>query len=320
MSTRAGQSAQSRREWARRQWVALRLADDHGGVVTWTMLREAGLTQGQIRTQVERGVWIRAGSHTLCIKGTEPSGQGAWWWALWESGRSAVLDGISALFASGLRNWEEPTIHVSVPHDVHPRALPGVRHHRLRDMGELTGSALRRTRPEVAVVRAANWAATDRQAATLVAMTVQQRLVTPAAVMREWSLVTRSPRRAFLSEVVADVCNGAQSLGELDFARLCRQRGLPSPSRQVIRTGPDGRIYLDVFWEPWCVHVEIQGAQHFQADALVRDALRTNHLGIQLQGLISLQIPVLGLRTRPEQFMDQVEAALIAQGWHRPAA
>ena len=50
------------------------------------------------------------------------------------------------------------------------------------------------------------------------------------------------------------------SLGELDFARLCRERGLPEPTRQAVCKGPDGRVFLDVRWECGLV-VEIDGVR-----------------------------------------------------------
>jgi len=158
------------------------------------------------------------------------------------------------------------------------------------------------------VVRAAIWAPTDRQAATLLAMTMQQRLAHPARVSAAWAAVQRCHRRSLLQQVVVDVCNGAQSLDELDFASMCRQRGLPEPNRQVIRKGRRGRIYLDVGWEDLGVHVEIDGAQHAQGLNAVDDALR--HNGLAVEGTVNLRIPVLGLRLSAEAFMDQVEEAL----------
>ena len=49
--------------------------------------------------------------------------------------------------------------------------------------------------------------------------------------------------------------------GKFDFARLCRSRGLPEPSRQVVRQTPGGRIYLDVAWDGYDLVVEIDGAR-----------------------------------------------------------
>jgi hypothetical protein len=307
---RAQRAAAAKLERTRRHQIARRLAQDHGGVVTRAMLLGAGLTRGQIQVEVEHGVWVPAGRHVLCISTVEPQGEALWWRALWESGGRSLLDGATALVASGLTGWSEKVVHVSVPNSAHVRALPGVVHHRLRDPGDHVRSGLRRTKPYVAAIRAAQWAASDRQAATIVAMTVQQRLTSPAALLGRWAQVGYSVRRRLLDDVIRDVCDGAHSLGELDFTGECRRRGLPAPSRQVVRTGRRGRVYLDVFWDELGVHVEIQGAQHFQGTAQIDDALRLNHVGMLRRDLVTLQIPVLGLRTCPDAFMDQVAQAL----------
>lgn len=307
--TRVERADAARREHARRHSIAERLAADHDGVVTRTMLVDAGLYRTQIRSEVERGVWRIAGWHTLSILGPVPTGRGLWWRALWESGSRSVLDGVTALQVAGLTGWREDVIHVGVPIDAKLRPIDGVRHHRLRAVGDVIEVGLRRTRPEVATIRAAQWARTDRQASTLVAMAVQQRLVRPADVLARWDQVRYSPRRGLLAGVIADVCDGAHSMSELDFARLCREWGLPEPTRQAIRSGPRGRVYLDVFWEHLGVHVEIQGVQHQQGEAVVEDALRFNELALG-EPMTSLQVPVLGLRVRPDEFMRQVERAL----------
>lgn len=318
-TSRSDRAQASQRERARRHRLAGELAAAHDGVVTHAMLLDRGLTRGQIEVEIEHGAWTTAGRHTVSVTADAPSGRGLWWRALWESGSRSVLDGPTALLAAGLTGWDEPLIHVSVPNKAAPRHLDGVRHHRLRDIGPAVRNGLRRTYPAVAVVRAAQWARSDRAAATLVAMTVQQRLARPQDVMDRWARVTRSARRLLLDAVIRDVCDGAHSLPELDFAIGCRRRGLPEPTRQAVRTGRNGRVYLDVLWEEYGVHAEIQGAQHQQGLAGVDDALRTNDLAMRDRRLVTLQVPVLGLRTRPDAFYAQVGQALRARR-RRPGA
>lgn len=309
----------SRRRQLRRQQIARRLADRHGGVALRLGLLAEGLTDHDVRIEVRRGVWHRAGVHTICIDGPAPAGEGRLWWALWESGPRAVLDGPSALIAAGLKHWEEDVVDVSVPRNANVRELAGVRHHVLRDVGPSIVGGLRRTKPEVALVRAAEWARSERAAATLVAMAVQQRLVSTAALLKRWEQVKRSRRRAVLEGVIRDVCDGAQSINELDVAAACRAAGLPEPSRQVVRTGPGGRVYLDLSWDDLGVHVEIQGAHHFVGLKVVDDSLRQNDLAISSPDTISLQIPVLGWRVSRDVFLRQIAGAL-EEGRRRRAA
>ena len=106
---------------------------------------------------------------------------------------------------------------------------------------------------------------------------------------------------------MADLCDGAHSLGELDFAAMCRAAGLPAPSRQVVRVLPGGRVYLDVAWEGIGFVVEIDGGHHALALNTIDDALRQNEVVLRDDRV--LRIPVIGLRLIPQQFMAQVVQA-----------
>lgn len=301
-----------------RRDVARLLAAEHGGVARREELIQRGIGPGVIRAEVDAGRWERMGVHTVGIDRFNVYRPPAlWWWAVWEAGPGAVLDGVSALHAAGLSGWEEHGVHVSVPHKNAAHRRDGLIVHRPRSPGPVITAGVPRVRPEVAVIRAAQWARTDRAAATLVAMAIQQRLTTPERVLTAWADVGRSRRRSLLSAVIPDVCDGAESLGELDFAALCRRRGLPEPARQAVCRGPHGRVYLDVLWEDIGLHVEIDGAQHTRGLAPLDDALRQN--AVALEGAMTLRIPVIGLRLQPTQFMDQVVAAHAA-ATHRPGS
>ncbi|WP_281964873.1 hypothetical protein [Serinicoccus marinus] len=310
---RAPSAAARRRAW--RHEVARLLADRHSGVVRRADLIAEGLTDEDIRAEVDRGVWHRAGCHTLCIAGTEPRGEGLLWWALWESGSRAVLDGATSLVVSGLKHWEASPIDISVPRNATVRSLPGVRHHVLRDLGPAIPVGLRRTKTDVALLRAAQWERTDRAAATLVAMTVQQRLVSTSALMDRWGGTRRCARRQLLGAVIRDVGDGSHSINELDVVAACRAHGIPAPRRQSTRTVGAGRVYLDLFWDDYGVHGEIQGAHHQWGLHGVDDAVRGNALAIDQRDLVSLQIPVLGWRLDPAVFLDQIASALRRGGW-----
>lgn len=310
----ASHSSAARRSW--RQAVAGQLAAEHGGVGHRAALRAEGITHDEVRSEVRAARWSTLGRHTI-HPGSLPAGQdpacgppgwpGRAWWAVWESGSGVVLDGVSALRATGLRSYQDEVLHVTAPRGAHARVLPGVRLHSSRQVDRWPGSGIPRVRVQTAVVRAAQWAVSDRQAALILAMTVQQRLVPPERILDRWQQVRRSRRRDFLDAVILDVCAGAQALSELDFARLCRERGLPEPSRQVVRSTPEGRIYLDVWWEELRLGVEVEGGHHTEGLNAVADALRQNE--VVLQHGILLRLPMLGLRLAPARFMDQVVAA-----------
>ena len=83
----------------------------------------------------------------------------------------------------------------------------------------------------------------------------------------------------------------------------------------MLRQDGRRRYYLDLYWKQWKLVVEIDGIQHAWAENVVADALRQN--AISIDGDTVLRIPVLGLRLAPDDFLDQIEAALVAKGWSR---
>ncbi len=259
-----------------------------------------------VARQVNQGRWTLHGSRTVALH-CGPLAPGALQWrAVWESGTSAALDGVSAMQAAGMTGFVEQHIHVSIDHRARFHPVSGVVAHRVRRRvkDEVLTNGVPRVRPAVAAVRAARWAVSDRQAALILVLPVQQRLVTPAQLVLAADQVSGRSRRALVATLAQDIASGAHSLGELDFAVLCRRRGLPEPTRQVLRRGPRGRIYLDVEWEDIGLVVEIDGTQHFAGLAPTDDALRSN--AVVLGRRMVLRMTLLGLRLAPEEFMDQV--------------
>lgn len=298
----------SRRTWRRAR--ARELAAPFGGVVHRRHLRDAGICRDEVRSELRGQRWTALGRHTIGIDTAEVPA--AWSaraaWAVWETGSGAVLDGVSALLAAGLENYTEDQIVVAVPRGTCPVRLPGVRVRSHRVIAPAPVPGLPRMPIEVAVVNATTWAVSDRQAALIVILAVQQRLTTAGRLTGEVSGRRRVRRRQLLQDLLREVAGGVQALGELDFARLCRQHGLPEPSRQRVCRGPRGRIYLDVWWEELQVGVEIDGVQHQQGLSPVDDALRDNE--VRLRGGPVLRIPSLGLITDPGGFMRQVRELL----------
>lgn len=274
-------------------------------------LAELGVDRFQARRQVAASRWAKVGTQTFSIRDAALTPEGQRWRAVWEVGHLvALVDGVSALQAAGLTGWEDDHVHVSVLHRHDLRPVNGVRVHKVirRVEGEQAGAGVPRTRPAVAAIRAAHWAVSDRQAATIMAMAVQQRLTTGAQLVRTQRLVRGRTRRAFIRQVVLDIADGSQSLNELDFAAACRARGLPVPTRQAVRTTSSGRVYLDVWFEEHRLAIEIDGAGHLWGLAGVDDSLRANE--VVIDGDRVLRINVIGWRLDEDAYLDQVAAAL----------
>ena len=274
-----------------------------------------GLTRDELTAHLRGGRWRRIHSQSLAVH-TGPLGNaGLLWAAVFEAGDRACLDGSSSLIAAGLEHFTEKTVRVSVPRGVLVRRAPGIQIRQTRRLktSDLVSVGIPRTKNHVAAIRAAIWARSDKQAALLLTMSVQQRLTTPELLVKELLRIKRDRRRTLIAAVITDLLEGVQSLGEHEFAQLCRERGLPEPTRQAVRKGKDGRCYLDVIWEEWGVVVEIDGIQHAWAGNVVPDALR--HNAVALGNALVLRLPLLGLRVASGEFFEQIEEALVSRGW-----
>ncbi len=279
-----------------------------------------GISRHEVAAQVRARRWQRLGDQAICLHNGEISPLGHAWSAVIHGGPRAFLDGASALVAGGLERFEVDRHRVSVPRGARVRrtSLYDIRQTRRWAAGDLATGGIPRTRPEVAAVRAALWAATDRQAILLLTMPVQQRLTTAERLGEEALRIRRDRRRALVHETVLDLLDGAHSLGEIDFGTQLRRRGLPAPTRQALRRTSSGRAYLDLYWEAYGLVVEVDGIQHGWVENAVADALRQNSLMIQHDRV--LRLPLLGLRLRPDEFFAQIEQALRAGGYEAGAA
>jgi hypothetical protein len=293
----------SRRELRR---AAVQQAAEHDGVLTLGRLKGLGYDHAAVGREVDNDRWTRLGTHTVALHTGPVDPAALRWRAVWEVAEHvAFVDGVSALQAAGVTGYTEDLIHVSVPRGAQCPEVDGVRVHRVtRRAGEAVGSGLPRTRVEVAALRGAAWARSDRQAALILCMVVQQRLTTGRRLLDALPAVRNRGRRPFVRQVLRDIADGAQSLGELDFAELCRRHGIPEPDRQVLRRTARGRIYLDVRWKGSRFVVEIDGAGHRVGLAVTDDNLRQNEVTLGDDRV--LRIDLVGLRVHEVAFMDQV--------------
>ncbi len=294
-------------------------AETQAGVVSRDQLAEMGITGAEVAANIAARRWQPVGRESVCVHTGPLREESQWWAAVFEGGPRAFLDGESALVAAGLEHYRPRAIRVSVPRGARIRHLPAcdvgvdIRQTRRWDPDDLhPGSGIPRTRVEVAAVRAALWALTDKQASYVLTLVVQQRLTTAERLATEMLRVRRDKRRTLLHHVVLDLLGGVRSLGELEVARECRRRGLPEPTRQVVRRGRNGTYYLDLVWEEWGVVVEVDGIHHSWATQVVGDALRQNDVSLQRE--VVLRLPLLGLRVAPDEFFAQIEQALADRG------
>lgn len=295
--------------------AAERLAAAQGGVVSRAQLADLGVTHSEINGRLARRHWQAIGRQSVQVHTGPTQGVGLLWAAVFQAGPRSMLDGSSALVAAGLDRWTESRIRVSVPRGARVRRseLFDIRQTRRWAPDDVSPDALPRTRPAVAAVRAALWAASDKAAMHLLSLVVQQGLVSPAQLGLEALRIRRDRRRPLLHSVINELLDGARSLGELRVADELRRRGLPLPERQSVRHSGAGHYYLDMYWPAYRLVVEVDGIHHTWAENVVGDAVRQNALVLEDDRV--LRLPLLGLRLEPDVFFAQIEAALRAGGW-----
>lgn len=171
-------------------------AAGQAGVVSRTQVYALGVTRSFVRANVRAQRWRRIGSQSISLVTGPLTRQAQEWAAVFEAGPRAFLDGTSALIASGLVGYREDTIRVSVPRGARVRRARGldIRQTRRWAADDVVGTGVPRSRPTVAAIRGALWAASDRQAALVLTMAVQQGLATAEQLALE--MPPRPPRPA----------------------------------------------------------------------------------------------------------------------------
>lgn len=296
------------------------LFESQHGVASRGQLLRAGVSRWSLQANLRGERWRAHGRQTIADHTGQLTAPARRWYAVLEAGPRAALDGVSALAAAGMTGWETDHERVSVPRGARVRRPRGVviRQTRRWRAADIVSAGVPRMRVPVAAVHAALWTRTPRQAATILAMTVQQRLCRAEDIGRALLAVRRDRRRRLLEDVVVDLMGGAQAMGEIDIARMCRHAGLPAPVRQGVRRTSRGTAYLDAEWPQFGVVLEVDGVHHLGASAIVDDALR--HNDIALERATVLRVPVLGLRVAAADSLTQLAAALEAGGWRRAAS
>ncbi len=277
-------------------------------------LATCGWSRSAIRAQLRARRWQRVGRAIIRHNGelTTEQRRAA---ALVNCGPRAVLTSFTALDEFGLTGWARPEVHVLVPQGARLRAVSelAVHVHYTAPWGEPVlqpNRPLHRLAP--ALVLAAASFTHPRPGCALVAAAVQQRLITPDAIL---SAIEQSPHcrhHAALVSAAHDIGQGAHALSEIDFVRLCRTHGLPPPAQQRIRRDRYGRRrYLDAEFrraDGRLVIVEVDGALHLAPEHWWADQSRQNDLSIS--GALILRFPSVVVRHEPGAVVAQLRAAL----------
>lgn len=270
----------------------------------------------EIRARLRRGTWLSHEGVVVMHNGPMTPEQ-AEWVAILRAGRGAVLAALSGMRKARVKIDPPARPQVVIPWwrtSLHT-ALADVRRSRLMSALEVHPT---RQPPQFRLARAtidaASLARRPDDVRSVLCAPIQQRRLLPDQLRAATLRLGPVTGRGLILRTVDDLELGAQSIHELRFTRGLRRAGLPQPDRQVWRTHPDGRAYLDCAWDDYNLHAEIDGLAHRLVGQWVADIDRTNELEIA-SAACRLRIVGFLLFEQEEHVMDQVRRALLARGW-----
>ena len=259
------------------------LAARQHGVVTKAQLREFGATYDRIDNQLASHRWSMPAPGVIALHNHVPTRPQQMWIALLDAGPVSALCSHTALALHGMDVFaaEGAFIHLLIPRGVKVHRLAGVQVHESRRFG-LCDRRLVSGFPCVEAARsavdAAAWQPWPRFAMTMMAAAVQQRISTVVELDQALARCGRVRHKQYMRLALRDIAGGAESLGEIDVAAMCRRFGLREPDRQVLRRDPSGRRrYLDCEWildDGTVVVLEIDGAHHLNVEHWQADIRR----------------------------------------------
>jgi hypothetical protein len=299
---------------------------EQSGVITWAQAT-ALLSPGKARHLVATGHWRRLCRGVFVTSNGQLDSGHRPWAAVLAAGPDAVLAGLAAARAGGLRRiprQQRDGIDVLVPVSRRaadllrrlPAEFPAVFVQRTRYLPrqDLQRGRPNRTTMERALVDAAQWAITDHEAQGILAAGCQQKLVLPTELLAVVDRMPNLSRRRLIRTTLYDLAGGPEALSEIDLMRPCRRFGLPAPTHQRRRKDASGRVrYLDAYWPQWHLHVEVDGAHHMTVGQWEADMRRQNDVWVA--GDRILRFSAFQARHQPEEVVEQIRRALIAAGW-----
>ena len=207
------------------------------------------------------------------------------WLGALHAGGTAMIGGLTALEWHGLKGWHRDEVTVLVDDELAFDPVPGLRFFRtrraLRDWRS-PHALLPLCRVEPAALLFAGYERSSRTAVGLLAAVVQQRLTTADRLLFELEQLRPLRRAKTFRSALVDIGGGAQSLAEIDMARLCRRAGLMPPRRQRARRDATGRLrFTDCEWDlpdGTVLVLEIDGSFHMQVEHWEDDLVRQRRL------------------------------------------
>jgi hypothetical protein len=289
-----------------------RLAACQDGVLTVEQATAHGVSPTVVKRLCAQEQWRRLGRGVLWTAASDPPWPARAWAGVLLGGDRARLGPESSAHLWELGAAPEP-IDVLVPYGrggtatgpwTFHRERPGVRSPRT------VGAPPRLTAADTVLDLTAR--RDEGGTVEVVTRAVQQRLVTPPALLEALGARRQHPRRALLASLLADVAEGVESGLELHYLRdVERAHGLPRWNRNRYRGGL--RYRSDVGYDAQGVLVELDGRLGHDGAGRFRDLRRDNDFAVR--SLITLRYGWWDVVERPCEVAWQVADVLTLRGW-----
>lgn len=292
------------------------ILDTQEGVVSHKQAIDAGLTRHAIEARLVSGRWQRLHRGVYAtFSGPIPRGA-MLWGAILRAGDGAVLSHHTAAETWKLSDRVSSSIHVSVPRQAGPLAVPGMAVHYSSRLPEARHPARLppQTTLEETVLDLAALTATAEDAIAWAIKACQRRLTTPERINSAMALRRRTRWRSDLRDALTEVREGVHSPLELRYKRDVEARHrLPRGERQVLIVRGSQRQYHDVRYVEYGVCVELDGVDAHPEESKRRDARRDNHN--TLEGLLTLRYDWIPVAYHPCSVAHEVAHLLRNCGW-----
>lgn len=286
------------------------------GVLSRAQALESGVGSGTVIARLRGRHWQRLHRGVYATFTGEPGREAALWAALQRVGPEAVLSHHTAAELSRLTPRQSQLIHVTVPRQVHLRAIPGIVLHRSSRIDQARHPSLSppRTRIEETVLDLAGTATDLDDALAWLARACGERLTRPDLLRAALAQRARIRWRPELTIALDDIAGGAHSILELRYVRRVeRAHRLPRARRQVRSAIGQRAGYRDALYADFGVAVETDGRVAHPAEARWQDQRRDN--AAAADGIVTLRYSWTDITQRPCQVAVQVAAALRRRGW-----
>lgn len=290
------------------------VARAQAGLITRQQLTRCGVDRWAIAHRIRTERWAPWSGTVIATTTGDLTRKQQIWLGVLTAGPGALASHLTAAELAGLRNWQRDNITVLVPYAnaVHAKT-DGIRYVRtrrdlasLRDLDADPPACLL----EPAVLLFAAGERSPRTAQGVLAAVVQQGLATPQILMAWVDRLSPLAKAPLLRRALADISGGAQSLAEIDIARVCRRRRLAPPHRQVKRRDATGRLrFTDCEWrlpDGRILVLEVDGAFHMEVEQWEDDIARQRALSATDR--IIVRCTARELRDEPDRVADDLLA------------